>query len=121
MAAYRLPRTTELEKKARQEAIEGTLVAALRLSKDMIQLAFETGTWGSFAVYHAKPSIVSDSGIATELMLAGTEACYYNAHINIKSVATPPESLASAIRHLRLQTQSLYSTFKGHCLKTLGG
>lgn len=126
MSAYKLPRSTEQEKNTRYGAIESRLQDGLNLCVEMFQLAYETTLLGSFAVFHAKPSIISDSAIATELLFAGAESCFYNALINLKSLksaskatSAPPHSMPPKLLELRIKIRDHYELFKEHCLKVL--
>lgn len=87
MAAYRLPRRTNVDKDARKEAIEAATCQAalvpLGVARDalaVIQLAAQAAT-------HGNPSAITDAGSAALMAQAAIGAAALNVQINAQSLA----------------------------------
>jgi formiminotetrahydrofolate cyclodeaminase len=96
VAAYRLPKTTDVEKSARKSAIQRALRAATdvplgvaRLSADALKQADAVGAHG-----HSGAS--SDVGVAIALLRAGQRGALLNVDINLGGIED--EAYVSAVR-----------------------
>jgi formiminotetrahydrofolate cyclodeaminase len=87
MEAYRLPRETSEQKDRRRHQIQTQTALALKIPLKMATSGLLTLKWAPYAVYLAKPSIISDCAIATELLLSGIQCSLINIRINLKSLA----------------------------------
>lgn len=83
MAAFQLPKGSEEEKKARQQAIQDATKYAIEIPFQVMETAF-----ASFEVLHAmadfgNPNSVSDAGVGALCALAAVRGAYMNVKINV--------------------------------------
>lgn len=84
--AYRMPRTTDEERRRREQAIQVALRAAAqpplaiaRACRAVLPLAAE-------AAHHGNEAVVSDAGVAAQLALSGLRSAVLNVQINLQAV-----------------------------------
>jgi glutamate formiminotransferase/formiminotetrahydrofolate cyclodeaminase len=86
MAAFRLPKETDAEKKARQEAIEQATIRAIESPMSTIRVAH-----AQFDMLHAmaekgNPNSVSDAGVGAICAMAAVEGGWFNVMINLSGL-----------------------------------
>ncbi len=122
MDAYQRPKSTEKAKAARQKQIQKQTMAALDVSLQMAKLGVDVVTWGQYAVYLAKPNIISDSAIATELLVTGVKCALINAKINLKSLDDVDKRQQKSVEIQLIEDKLLPSTnpLREYCQNLLG-
>jgi formiminotetrahydrofolate cyclodeaminase len=85
-AAYRLPRSTETERIARSEAIQRALIQAatppleaMRECRSLMSLCLQIAA-------HGNTTVVSDAGVAAELVAAGVRSSVLNVRVNLAEI-----------------------------------
>ncbi|MCA9323013.1 MAG: cyclodeaminase/cyclohydrolase family protein [Planctomycetes bacterium] len=86
MKAWKLPRTNDSEKAARQTAVEGAASSACAPPLDMILLASLLLPEIRLAAERGNPHAVSDAGVAAILVTATVKAAALNVRINLPSL-----------------------------------
>jgi formiminotetrahydrofolate cyclodeaminase len=124
MAAYKLPRVSDSEKASRQEKVEQAISDALALCMEQAEYAVRILPSAEYATFCVKPSILSDSAVALELLMAGFAACHWNAKINIKYLRPFSDSnrgTQAAIRmsQLRSTLEQKVELYKEFCQSAL--
>jgi formiminotetrahydrofolate cyclodeaminase len=84
LAAYKLPQGTAEEKSARQERIQHALRGATDVPLEVMGRLSDLFPLAADVIAGAKPTVVSDAGIAVHLLAAGLKAARYNVAINLK-------------------------------------
>lgn len=82
VAAQRLPRATEDEKRVRTAAIQRALAAAAQEPLESARLALDGLRLCETALGLQHRGLASDVGCAAEFSLAGLRACAYNVRVN---------------------------------------
>jgi formiminotetrahydrofolate cyclodeaminase len=85
-AAYGLPRETEEQKTVRAEAIQEALRAAASVPLGVCAVAAEAVELLPPLVERGNPNLVSDVGVAAELLRAAFRCGWLNVEINLASV-----------------------------------
>ena len=96
VAAYKLPRGSDVEKEARKSAVQRALKGATDVPLQVMQLSAEALTQAAGVGAHGHAGASSDVGVAGALLRAGLEGARLNVEINLESVAD--ETYASAVR-----------------------
>lgn len=86
MAAYRLPRSTDDEKKARSAAIQDALKEACRVPSEVAKGAVEVLRLADLAVAEGAESALSDAAVACLAADAALHGAYLNVMINLALV-----------------------------------
>lgn len=86
VAAYRLPKTTEIEKTARKEAVRRAMRGAAEAPLDTLRATCEAGRHAKVVAQHGNPSAASDVRVALELLEASAAGAVANIEINLASL-----------------------------------
>jgi methenyltetrahydrofolate cyclohydrolase len=86
MAAYRLPKSTDEEKTARNAAIQQGLKAATTTPLDTLRVAAEAMHLAVSVATHGSRAAASDVGVAVSLLEAAAEGATANVLINLESL-----------------------------------
>lgn len=86
MAAYRLPKKTENEKKERSNQIQIALKEASIIPFKTMKLGLRLLQIGKEVIQFGNPNAASDAGVAALMALSAVKGGNYNVMINIKSL-----------------------------------
>ncbi len=86
VAAYRQPKTTELETNARKTAIERALRAATDVPLGVMRLSVDALKHAQAVARHGHRAAASDVGVALALLQAGLEGARLNVSVNLGGV-----------------------------------
>jgi glutamate formiminotransferase/formiminotetrahydrofolate cyclodeaminase len=86
MAAMRLPKGTDAEKEARNQAIEEANMHATRIPFEVMELCAAMMPLAHEMVLKGNPNSVSDAGVAAEMASAGANGAAMNVIINLKGI-----------------------------------
>ena len=86
MTAFRLPKGSAEEKKARAEAIEKATQAAAAVPYRIMQTAFEAFDIAEAMLAHGLPASFTDAGVGAQALLTAVRGAYYNVMVNLKDV-----------------------------------
>lgn len=86
MAAFKMPKETEEEKKARSEKIQETYIAAMEAPLATAREAYRLFDLLDIAAKYGNPNAVSDAGVGAILALAAVEGAVLNVKINLGSI-----------------------------------
>jgi formiminotetrahydrofolate cyclodeaminase len=106
MQAYKLPKTTEEETKARQEAIQKAFRNAVEIPMQTMSACIECLYLVAEVSIFGNPSAFSDLKVAEYLCHAGAKGALENIEINLPSIKSP-EYLQQATSKLDKLRQSL--------------
>ncbi len=84
--AYKLPRTSDVEKAARMTAIQSALQYATEVPLKVAQAAAETSELAVVAMEKSNPSVASDARVARLLADAARDGAIANVEINLGSI-----------------------------------
>ena len=102
MAAYRLPKTSDEEKKVRRAAIDAATAGATKTPIDAADLCARALELAVEASAQAKPSILSDVEAGALLLRSAGEGVLLNVDINLPALAEGPERDHFRSERLRL-------------------
>ncbi len=83
MAAYRLPRQTEQEKKDRRVAIQVGTQMATEVPLQVMEISLQALALAKEMALHGNPNTISDAGVAGLLAAASCRGAAYNVLINL--------------------------------------
>jgi formiminotetrahydrofolate cyclodeaminase len=86
VAAYKRPKTSDEEKRARKDAIQRALRAATDVPLGVMRLSAEALEQADAVAAHGHPGASSDVGVAKALLGAGLEGARLNVDINLASI-----------------------------------
>jgi formiminotetrahydrofolate cyclodeaminase len=86
-AAYRMPKQSDAEKRAREQALQPALVVATDVPMRVVELATSTVKLALELVEAGNPNAISDAGCAALFAQAAARGAALNVRINIKSLA----------------------------------
>ncbi len=86
MAAFRMKKRTDEEKKSRHEAIQTATKKATQIPMEVCRLSFEAMALSRSAVSKRHPNSVSDAAVAAEAALAGLRGARLNVLINLDGI-----------------------------------
>ncbi|WP_227764427.1 cyclodeaminase/cyclohydrolase family protein [Zhaonella formicivorans] len=86
MTAYKLPKGTEEEKKARTQAIQEAMRQAASLPMEVAECCLEALQLTKTAVAKGNPNALSDGGVAVLMAFAGLQGAIFNVQINLGSI-----------------------------------
>jgi len=116
IAARRLPRGTDEERRAREAALERANQAATRVPLSVLAKSVEALELARAVAERGNPASLSDAGVAAACALAAAEGASLNVRINLPAVADRPaaeqmrsssDSLLDAARRLAESTREL--------------
>jgi formiminotetrahydrofolate cyclodeaminase len=87
IAAYRLPKTTDEEKAARQAGIQQALRQATGVPLETLQMAARALDEAVHVARHGNRSAASDVGVAVLLLSAAAEGAMANVRVNLESLS----------------------------------
>ncbi len=86
MEAYRLPKNTPSEQKARHYAIEKATQHAASIPLKIMEVAYEAFDITEAMANHGLPASITDAGVGAQALLAASRGAYYNVMINLRDV-----------------------------------
>jgi glutamate formiminotransferase / formiminotetrahydrofolate cyclodeaminase len=89
MEAYKLPKGTEAEGRARTEAIDRALLAAAEVPLRTVRAAARVAELARRAAEAGNKNAVCDAGVGALLAMAGVTGAAYNVAINVKGMTDP--------------------------------
>ncbi len=81
--AFKLPRTSHIEKKLRQRSIQDALKAAALVPFNTLDTAASAMSFVETLIEKGNPNCVTDAGVAAELISAAVQGAAYNVCINL--------------------------------------
>ena len=84
--AYRLPKSTDEEKSARQAAVQSALRGAAEVPLDVMRACQAGLTAAGDVARHGNPSARSDVGVALELLIAALKGAALNVSVNLDGI-----------------------------------
>jgi formiminotetrahydrofolate cyclodeaminase len=85
-AAYKMPRETDGEKAARDQAIQEALKHAAQVPLATARACHEVLRIAAALVERGNPNLISDVGVAAKFALSGLECAVLNVEINLASI-----------------------------------
>ncbi len=85
-AAYKMPRETEEQKAARDQAIQEALKRAAQVPLAAARACHEVLRIAAALVERGNPNLISDVGVAAKFALSGLECAVLNVEINLASI-----------------------------------
>jgi formiminotetrahydrofolate cyclodeaminase len=110
VAAYRLPKNTDVEKTERQAAVQQALQRATSVPLDTLAACTEALTHARDVARAGNPSAITDVAAGVQLLMTGTSAAMLNIQINLGSVkddAFKGQVVADARRHLEAASTAM--------------
>lgn len=92
MNAYRLPKATEDERQARQEAIDAATFGAARVPLEVLERCVEALDLCEVAATDGIETAVTDAGVGAACALAAAEGASLNVRINLTALAEDPQA-----------------------------
>lgn len=86
MKAFKLPKETDEEKKARTEAIQSGYKKALEIPLRAAELCLEAMKKQYIYAQYGNKNAITDVGVGTLLLQSGIEGALFNVLINVKSI-----------------------------------
>ena len=86
VSAYRLPKTTDVEKSERSVRIQEGLTTAIEVPLEVMQRCAEAIETASVVSRFGNPNASSDVGVAVELLAAACRGARLNVDINLASI-----------------------------------
>lgn len=118
MAAFRLPKTTEVEKSARKQALQDALIAATEAPLAAARDTVDALTLAEKAVEQASVRVVSDVGAGAALLGGAVAAVLLNVDINRTSLADTSRAAQYAEARKLLADKGV--SLAAHILKRTG-
>ena len=102
MSAYKLPKSTDDEKKRRSERIQQALEGAIATPLDVMRLCAEAADHATVIASFGNPNAASDVRVAVEMLSAGLRGARANVEINLESLkdAARVEAIRSEVARL---------------------
>lgn len=85
-AAYGLPRESHPQQQARQAAIQAALRVAAQTPLTIIEQAAEACAWLPVLLDHGNPNLISDTGVAADLLQSSLRSAWLNVEINLAGI-----------------------------------
>lgn len=114
-AAYKMPKDTEEDKRARSEAIQTALKDAMAVPLAICRNLFEAAKLCEPLLEKGNINLVSDVGVAAEFIASGFTAALLNVEINLSGIKD--SSLAAQIRDELYQKEKQIQLIKENVLK----
>lgn len=86
MAAFKLPKGTDEERKQRSQAIQEAMEQAARLPMRVAECCLDILRLTKAVVDKGNPNALSDGGVAVLMAFAGLQGALYNVQINLSSI-----------------------------------
>lgn len=109
VAAYRMPRGSDVEKAARSQAIQEALQGATRMPLKVAQRSLEVLKLACWAVMEGNPNTWSDAVVAALMAQSGINGALANVAINLKGIrdASFKEEMTARAREIRREAQMI--------------
>ena len=114
MGAYRLPKDTPEQKKARTASIQSATMNAAHVPLHVAEGAVKVMELALMCVESANVNAVSDAASAAAMAKAGLTAAGYNVRINVASLPDPSagESFLNQVRELEVQAVGIEKSIR---------
>jgi len=118
MAAYRLPKESDVQKNERQAAIQVALKAATEVPLACAKACAQTIALSKIAAEKGSVAVISDAGVAVMAGYAGLKSAALNVYINTGSlqdtdfVQTTLAQLEQILADTELTTEEVYQLVK---------
>ena len=89
VAAYKLPKASDEEQRARKTAIQRALRAATDVPLGVMRLSTEAFEQAAIVAAHGNPNAASDVGVARALLQSGATGARLNVEVNLDGIADP--------------------------------
>ncbi len=86
MAAFKLPKYTDEEKKRRDEAVQEATKGAIAVPLQVMEKALEALGVIKVVVEKGNPNMISDAGVSSLMARSAAEGAYLNVRINLNSI-----------------------------------
>ncbi|ERJ12653.1 cyclodeaminase/cyclohydrolase family protein [Haloplasma contractile] len=86
MKSFKLPKSTDEEKKKRSEAIEDATIEAIKVPHEIARLSIKALETTEDLIKHGNKNAISDIGVGALLLYAGLEGAILNVKINLGSL-----------------------------------
>lgn len=86
MAAYGLPKETDVEKQARSQAIQSALKAATEVPLECALACAEVVSLSRTVAAQGNKNVISDAGVAVVAAYAGLKSAALNVYVNVSSI-----------------------------------
>ncbi len=86
MAAFRMSKSTDEEKKARSQAIQEAMKHAAQIPMQVAEASLEVLKVTQIMVDEGNPNALSDGGVGALMALAGIQGALFNVKINLGSI-----------------------------------
>ena len=86
MAAFKMPKAAEEEKKARSQAIQKAMQNAANIPMQVAEASLEVLILTQVMVNKGNPNALSDGGVGALMALAGIQGALFNVKINLGSI-----------------------------------
>jgi len=106
-AAYGMPRDTEEEKRARQQAIQEALMAAAEVPMGVVEACAAVTAVLPELADKCNPNLISDVGVGAELGLAALRAAQLNVEVNLAFIKDGDYNAEKRARLARLLSDSV--------------
>lgn len=121
MAAYKLPKKTEEEKKLREKAIEEASKGAAEVPLEVLKSSLEVLNLAEAVAKDGNKNSITDAGVSALMGMASAEAAYYNILINLKTIKDKKliERLKTEAKKHLSEAKILNEKLKGKILKAV--
>jgi len=122
MASYKLPKDTDEEAAARQQAIQAAMLNAARVPLETARLAVEAMELCAQAVATGNLNAISDGASGAALARASLTGAGYNVRINLASLGDPSkgEPLLQEIRRLERRADEIEASIRKNLVERGG-
>jgi len=103
MAAYKMPKSTEEEKKARSSAIADATLIATEMPFCVMNMAYEALLEANNLVGKSNPNAASDLGVSAMSLLTGIKGAHLNVLINLGGVKNEEKAARFASEGERIE------------------
>ena len=87
MAAFKMPKESDAQKSARQEAVEGANKRAAMVPLETLRTLSELVDLVGEALEKGNPNCIPDAGVALQLIRAAAKGAAYNIRINVSGIS----------------------------------
>lgn len=122
MAAYKLPKATEIEKNARSEAIQQAMVAAARLPLGVAGNCLTVLSLAVRVLAIGNSNAASDASVAGLMAHAGLHGALYNVKINLSSIKdqTTQQDMQAKVAGIIAEDERLHRELLAVASKVIG-
>lgn len=112
MACFKLPKSTDVEKSARTEALQEAYKAAAEVPFATMELIAEILSNAGDVIRAGKAAVISDAAIGIDFLYSSLKACRHNVRINLKYIKDD-DFQESATTRMKLLTSGRKKLRKG--------